>query len=234
MNCIIIEDDFLSQQTLIRNCKAFDGELNILGVFETIEAARTFIEKNSVKIDVIFLDIILPDKNGLDFLAELPIMPYVIITTAYDIYAVQAFEFNVVDYLRKPFTFRRFMQAMEKVKKMMKLDNVADCSGFIVLKDKGRSIKVPINDIDYVESYSDYVKIFVGNECYVDLASLKSMKETLSESCFIQVHRRFLANKSKIISVEESKIILSGNNVKELPLSRAQRKQFLEFFLNNK
>ena len=137
MNTIIIEDDYLSQQTIIRNCKMFGNDINILGVFDSVESAEEFIKINIRKIDLIFLDVILPGKSGVEFISDLLIMPYIIMTTAHEIYAVKAFELNVVDYLKKPFLYRRFVQAIQKVIKLIKLDEEIGCNETLILKNKG-------------------------------------------------------------------------------------------------
>ena len=161
MNCIIIEDDFLSQQTVIRYCKMFGEELNILGAFDTVEAAEEYISNCEKKVDLIFVDIVLPGKNGIEFISDLFIMPYIIVTTSHDSYAVKAFEMNVVDYLKKPFIYRRFIQSIQKVKKLIKLDEDKGSNESLILKNKGSITRFLIKDIDYIESYSDYIKIYI-------------------------------------------------------------------------
>lgn len=233
MNSIIIEDDYLSQQTIIRNCKMFGNEINILGVFDSVENAEDFLKTNENKIDLIFLDVILPGKSGVDFISDLFIMPYIILTTAYESYAVKAFELNVIDYLKKPFIYRRFVQAIQKVITLIKLDEEMGSSKTLILKNKGSIIQFLVKEIDYIESYSDYVKIHIQNDSFLHLIALKEIIKKLPDDKFIQIHRRFIINVSKIISVNDNKILLAGHEALELPISRAQRKAFYEKFLQN-
>lgn len=231
MNCIIIEDDFLSQQTVIRYCKMFGDEINILGVFDTVESAEAFIKNFEKKVDLIFVDIILPGKNGMEFISDLLIMPYIIVTTAYDSYAVKAFEINVVDYLKKPFIYRRFVQSIQKVKKLIKMDEEKGSNETLILKNKGSITRFLIKEIDYIESYSDYIKIHIRNEAFLHLIALRDILKKLPPEKFIQIHRRFIVNIEKITSINENKIYLSGYEDLELPISRAQRKNFYAHFL---
>lgn len=233
MNCIIIEDDFLSQQAIIRYCKMFGEELNILGVFVSVENAEEYIKNCIKKIDLIFVDVILPGKNGMEFISELFIMPYIIMTTSYDSYAVKAFELNVVDYLKKPFIYRRFVQAIQKVKKLIKMDEEKGSNETLILKNKGSIIRFLIKDIDYVESYSDYVKIYIKRESFLHLIALRDILKKLPAEKFIQIHRRFIINTEKITSINENKVYLEGYDNLSLPISRAQRKHFYGRFLDD-
>ena len=230
MNTIIIEDDYLSQQTIIRNCKMFSNEINILGIFDSIESAEEFLKTNENKIDLIFLDVVLPGKSGVDFISDLFIMPYIILTTAHESYAVKAFELNVVDFLKKPFIYRRFVQAIQKVIKLIKLDEEIGSSETLILKNKGSITRFLIKDIDYIESCSDYVKIHIQKESFLHLIALKEIIKKLPEDKFIQIHRRFIINVGKIISIDDNKIVLANHETAELPISRAQRKAFYEKF----
>lgn len=233
MNTIIIEDDFLSQQTILKNCKMFGSEIEIIGVFDSVESTEEFLKTNKKRIDLIFVDVILPGKSGVDFILDLFIVPYIIMTTAHDSYAVKAFELNVVDYLKKPFIYKRFVQAIQKVIKLIKLDEEIGSSETLVLKNKGSLTRFLIKDIDYIESYSDYVKIYIKNESFLHLIALKEILKKLPEDKFVQIHRQFIINITKIFSIEDNKVLLSGHETVELPISRAQRKIFYEKILQN-
>jgi len=175
-----------------------------------VEDAEEYIKNSTKKIDLIFLDIILPGKRGIDFISDLLIMPYIIMTTAYENYAVKAFDLNVVDYLKKPIIFRRFAQSVEKVKKLIKLDEEKGESETIVLKNKGTILRFHTHDIDYIESYSDYIKLFIKQQPFLHLPSLKSIKEKLHSEKFIQIHRRFIVNSEKISYINQNKVKIIG------------------------
>jgi DNA-binding LytR/AlgR family response regulator len=231
MNCIIIEDDFLSQQTVIRYCKMFGEELNILGAFDSVESAEEYINNCEKRVDLIFVDVVLPGKNGIDFISDLFIVPYIILTTSHDSYAVKAFEMNVVDYLKKPFIYRRFFQAIHKVKKLIKMNEDKGSNETLILKSKGTLTRFLIKDIDYIESYSDYIKIFIKQDAFLHLIALRDIMKKLPSDKFVQIHRRFIVNIDKIISINENKIDLDGYEDLDLPISRAQRKIFYSHFL---
>jgi DNA-binding LytR/AlgR family response regulator len=231
MNCIIIEDDFLSQETVIRYCKMFGDDLNILGVFDSVESAEVFIKNCEKKIDLIFVDVVMPGKSGMEFISDLFIMPYIIMTTSYDNYAVKAFEMNVVDYLKKPFIYRRFIQSIQKVKKLIKIDNYKGSNETLILKNKGTITRFLVKDIDYIESYSDYIKIYIKDMSFLHLIALRDILKKLPSDDFIQIHRRFIVNIEKIGSINDNKIYLDGYDNLELPISRAQRKNFYALFL---
>jgi len=211
----------------------FGNQINILGVFDSVESAEAFLHTNEKKIDLIFLDVILPGKSGVDFILDLSVVPYIIMTTAYENYAVKAFELNVIDYLQKPFIHARFAQAIQKVIKLIKLDEEIGSSETLILKNKGTITRFLIMDIDYLESYSDYVKIYINNEAFLHLTSLKDILKKLPKDKFIQIHRRFIINIGKITAVNDNKVLLQSYETEELPISRAQRKNFYEKFLQN-
>lgn len=230
MNCIIIENEFLSQQTVIRYCKMFGKELKVLASFDCVEVAEEYIYNCEKKVDLIFVDVDLPGKNGIDFISDLEITPYIIMTTSYDTYAVKAYEMNVVDYLKKPFIYQRFVQSIDKVKKLLKIDVEQNAKESIVLKSKGSITRFLIKDIDYIESYSDYIKIFVNKEPLLYLFTMKDIIDKLPPTKFVQIHRRFVVNIEKIMSIKENKIDLNGYKNLDLPISRAKRKNFYSLF----
>lgn len=209
----------------------FGDELNILGVFDSVESADVFIENCEKKVDLIFVDVILPGKNGMEFIADLFIIPYIIMTTSYDSYAVKAFEMNVVDYLKKPFIYRRFVQSIQKVKKLMKMDEYKGSNETLIFKNKGAITRFLIKDIDYIESYSDYIKIYIKNESFLHLIALRDILKKLPSDKFIQIHRRFIVNIDNITHINDNKIYLDGYVKLDLPISRAQRKNFYLRFL---
>lgn len=229
MNCIIIEDDLLSQESILRHCKNYGSELNVLGVFGSAESAKEFINSSEYTIDLIFTDVVLPGKNGLDFISELLIIPYVILTTAHDKYAVKAFDLNVADYLKKPILYSRFEQSLKKVENLIDKDSIGNINVSISIKSNGEIKRFLIQDIDYIESFSDYVKIYIKNQGYLHLIALKDILKKLPAKKFIQIHRRYIINTDKIKSIDKNMIYLKGYENLPLPISRAKRKEFLGF-----
>jgi DNA-binding LytR/AlgR family response regulator len=210
----------------------FGKELKVLGTFDCVEVAQEYISNCEKKVDLIFVDVDVPGKNGIDFISDLEITPYIIMTTFYDTYAVKAYEMNVIDYLKKPFIYQRFVQSIDKVKKLLKIDVDKNANESIVLKNKGMITRFLIKDIDYIESYSDYVKIYVKKEPLLYLFTLKEIISKLPPNKFVQIHRSYVVNIEKIMSINENKIDLIGYKNLDLPISRAQRKSFYSFLLD--
>ena len=224
MRCIIVEDEVLARKSLEKLCSK-EVELQLLASFEDAREALDYMNKETV--DLIFLDIELPSMSGLQFLELVPYMPEIIVTSGNKDYAFDAFEYDVADFLIKPIKAPRFKKGIEKANsRQTKLGAVAQASAEreIYLKADRRMIRIPYEQICYLESVGDYVKIMTSDESYMIHGTLSSVDERLSHPRFIKVHRKYIVNMDKISDVEDNSIMLSG---KVIPLSRAQRPVFL-------
>ncbi|PTN09352.1 LytTR family DNA-binding domain-containing protein [Mangrovibacterium marinum] len=217
MKCIIIDDEPLAQQIIeeyITNIPFLTLERKCSSVFEALEILQ------KTKIDLIFLDIHLPNVNGVEFISSLDTKPMFIFTTAYSEYALEAFDLNAVDYLLKPIPFKRFLRAANKayqlysatnkVKKEEPLENNESEQDFIMVKSDYKSVKIQLNQVLYIEGLKDYVKIYIQNEDkpIITLNSLKKMADSLPSSHFLRVHKSFIINTNKIKSVTKNRIII--------------------------
>ncbi len=225
-NCLIIDDEPLARD-LIRN------HLNKLDNFEVAaecgDAMRALQELRNHEIDLMFMDIQMPQITGIEFLKTLKSPPKVIITTAYREYALEGFELDVVDYLIKPITFERFLKSINKYyqiaqDEVLPVAHTADLNSktepFIYVKENKRVIKVNLNDILYVEGLSEYVQIYTGKRKIITKTSMTNMEEKLPSDSFFRIHKSFIVSLSKIEAFTASSIEVPG---KELPIGRSYK-----------
>ncbi|NOR26953.1 MAG: response regulator [Lutibacter sp.] len=231
MNCIIIDDDTFYIEFLKNYCKKVNIEVK--AVYQNSVVALQEISKLS-DCDVVFLDIHMPDISGFDILKNKP-NTQIVILSADDANAIKAFDYNVVDYLQKPFEFERFMRAINRVQERIKPDAATeqqipveeketstnqDISSIFVNVNK-KLIKLNIEDIYAVEAKGDYVLIKLDDKDNLIVHStLKRIKEKLPLHIFTQVHRSFLVNLKKIVDIEDSTIVVNRDVI---PISKSNR-----------
>lgn len=220
IKCIIIDDEPLAISVLKNHLNDFEN-IQLVATFNTAISAIPIIEKN--EIDLIFLDINMPKMSGLEFLKTLNIKPHVIITTAYREYAVESFDLDVLDYLVKPISFGRFLKAINKGTNRISLENekqsdvVIKEEPFIFLKVDKKMMKIKLNDILYIESLKDYIKVFTVIENYMVHKSMTSISEELPSDNFLRIHRSFSIAINKITSVEGNTVEIAK---KRIPIGR--------------
>jgi DNA-binding LytR/AlgR family response regulator len=214
--CIIVEDEPLAAEVL----KSYIDQVHFLelkGIFEDAIYAMDFLEKE--QIDLIFLDIHLPKLKGLDFLKTLKYQPAAIITSAYHQYALDSYNYNVIDYLLKPVEFARFLVAVNKLKQ----NNVAATERphlfFNVSKKK---IKVFLDEILYIESIKEYIRIVTETKSILTKIPLNEIEASLDQGNFIRVHRSYIVSKSKIDAFSAIEIEIKG---KQIPIGRNYKEQ---------
>ena len=228
MNCIIIEDEPAAQSILERYIALCPG-LACTGTFQNAFSAQEFIDKNSV--DLMFLDINLPEMSGVSFLRSLVHPPMVIFTTAYSQYAIDGFDLEIVDFLLKPFSFERFCKAVNKAKERFKTKVVNPGPEKITVKSDRKIYQIGIEDIQYIESCGDYVTIHCNDKKLVVHGTMKSWEEKLPGLTFLKVHRTIIANISKIDHIDGNQIQI-GNH--KLPVSEQIKEQLLEKMFGEK
>jgi DNA-binding LytR/AlgR family response regulator len=187
------------------------------------------------KIDLIFLDIQMPKMNGMDFLKIMKDPPIVVITSAYPSYALESFQFNVLDYLLKPITFDRFFQAAKKAKDYFQLltgsNATSDAKRYFFIKCENKYEKVFFDDILYIEGMQNYVRIYTIRGKYLTLLTLKDIEQNLMKESFLRVHKSYIVNTAKIDSIERHEISIQSARI---PISRNFRDQVIEKVLNDK
>lgn len=207
LKCIAIDDEPLALEILKKYIGEFPA-LQLLGVFEDAITAAEYLKLH--KVDLLFIDINMPDVTGIDLVRSLETRPMVIFTTAYKNFAFEGFELEAVDYLLKPIDFRRFEAAVQKALSFEKIrsEEKPVNGDSIFVHSEYRVIKIMLRDIEYIESMQDYVKIYLtGSEKPVlTLSPLKNMIEKLPSGAFIRIHRSFVVAADKIRSVHNRKV----------------------------
>jgi len=221
MDCIIVEDNEVAAFVLTEYIKQ-SSKLNLKGVFDCGESALTYLETNPC--DLIFLDIELKEINGIDFIKQLVNTPNIVVTSSKANYAAEAFDFDVVDYMVKPFTYERFEKAIFKISRIQENLQTPN-QDFFYLKHNNKMVQVFFKDVVYIEAMSDYVDIHTANQHYVIYATMKSMESQFPKQDFARVHRSFIVRIDKIKEIKKNEILI---NEKEIPISRANRDTFLK------
>jgi len=218
LKCVIVDDEPLAA-ALIKNYVEATEQLEISGVFEDAIVASEFLNIN--KIDLLFLDINMPDITGIDLFKSLKNKPMLIFTTAYKNFAFEGFELEAIDYLLKPIDYFRFKKAVNKAKEFYRYQHEKQTTGAeesIFVHSEYKLIKINLADILYIESLEDYVKIHLqGSKMVLTLMSLKKMMDKLPAENFKRIHRSFMVSTQKIKAIHNRKIELVTGDI--LPIS---------------
>ncbi|MCK9324690.1 MAG: LytTR family DNA-binding domain-containing protein [Bacteroidales bacterium] len=228
MKCIVIED-FDDSRRLIETYIRKTKMLELIGSYSSaLEAIND--EESSNQADLVLLDIELPDINGLEYLQTLKSKPAVIILSGLEKYAIQAFEYDVSDYLLKPIIFSRFYKAISKVyNRWRKEQNISQEASFSFIRKGDSLVRISLSEISYIEAMENYVVLFTESGKHLVHFTMKALMERLPEGMFIRTHRSYVANINKIESVEANSIkVKIGNNLSEIPIGRVYRQQLLE------
>jgi DNA-binding LytR/AlgR family response regulator len=227
--CLIIDDEPLG----IKLIKAHLDKLESFEVVGECKSALKAVEYlRTEKIDLIFLDINMPEISGIDFLKTLPDPPYVIITTAYREYAIEGYDLDVVDFLLKPISFERFLKAINRYCNRTRTSPVkegnnsdeTDEKKHIYIQDGKNTFKLLYDDIIYFEGYGEYVKVITINKNYLVRDSLAEFEHRLSSDFFLRIHKSYLINIRKILGFSTIHVMLKCN---ELPIGRVYREKVM-------
>lgn len=220
MKCVAIDDEPLALQ-LVKNYIEHSGQLELLATFTDTTKAREYLENNPV--DLLFVDIQMPDETGLQFVNSLEVKPIVIFTTAFSQYAVEGFNLDAVDYLVKPFEYERFLKAITKANELYEYRlNKEVNEGYLFVKYNYQWNKIFFKDIELIEALDDYIKIYTGTKPMLIHMSMKIVMEKLPAQKFIRVHRSYIAPVNKISSWNKNAITVAGKNI---PVSYTYQKQ---------
>jgi DNA-binding LytR/AlgR family response regulator len=225
-NCIIVEDEPLAAE-VVKDYILQIPFLQLKGICTDALYAMELLQKE--KIDLIFLDIHLPKLKGLDFVKALKKPPQVIITSAYQEYALQGYELNVVDYLLKPIEFSRFVMAVNKVKERdttgaIPMAPVTERAALFFNVSKKR-VKVNIDEILFIESLKEYIRITTKDRSILTKFQLGQIEEMLAKNGFLRIHRSFLVAKNKIDAFSATDVEIAG---KQIPIGRSYKEQVME------
>jgi DNA-binding LytR/AlgR family response regulator len=233
ISCIIIDDEPKAIELLEMYVEKVDF-LNLKGSFNNSINAVTFVQSNP--IDLILLDINMPDLTGIDFLKSIAVKPMVIFTTAYSEYAVESYEFEAVDYLLKPILFPRFLKAVSKAQQLFQLKNKSSFSiktnkpnqekkEKILLKSGTDIHQVYIKDILYIEGARNYLFVFTKDKKIMTLMRLKDIEDQLPDNDFNRIHKSFIISNQHIDLIERHQVTING---KKIPIGRNYREMFLK------
>ncbi|MCW3804540.1 LytR/AlgR family response regulator transcription factor [Plebeiibacterium marinum] len=237
IRCAVIDDERLAREYII-NYIAKIPQLELIGDFNSPLKAMDLIKEK--KVDLLFLDIQMPDITGINFMKSLDHKPEVIFTTAYQEYAIEGFNINATDYLLKPFSFERFFQAVNKVIDKFELKNdprnshitdeqtqtkIADT--YLTVRADRKLYKINFDHIKFIEGQRAYVTFHTHNKKITALASLKDLEDSLPEKDFIRIHKSYIVSVKEILSLEGN--IIEVDNVK-LPVGKNYKEAVLKIF----
>ena len=230
MNCIIVDDDKFSAK-IIEGYVDRTGGLNLLGSFPSaVEAVNMLNNSESETVDLIFLDIEMPEMSGIEFLKALHVIPQVIIYSSKDKYALESYEYEVTDYLLKPVQYGRFIKAVGKVRERIdKKENPVKQSTEIFVKNNSSLVRLKFEDILWIEALENYVVIYTYKEKYTIHFTMKSIADKMPYDKFIRVHRSFIVNISKVKAIEDNMIIIkTENDQKLIPIGKSYKNKLFE------
>jgi DNA-binding LytR/AlgR family response regulator len=214
IKCIAIDDEPLA-------VKKMAGYIQKIPFLELVAECRSAFEAMNIlskgNIQLMFIDINMPEISGMEFVKSLTNKPYIVFTTAYSEYAVEGFEVDAVDYLLKPITFSNFLKAANRVKNLIELTDsnqkevVRATADHLFVKSEYKVVRIELCDIKYIESQHEYIKIhLIKSKAVITKLSMKSIEEQLPPDQFMRVHRSYIVNLSKIQVVERNRIVFDG------------------------
>lgn len=218
---IIVDDEPIARAFLERYCEK-SGVLKVLGSFPDSSTAFEFLEKNEV--DMLFLDVEMPGDTGFQLLDKLIVMPKVILTTARTEYAYDAFQYKVTDYLKKPFTYVRFQEAVAKALEQFPGKKDEPKTDNVFIKADGKLTRLNYDDILYIESIGDYVKYCTPEKKYITHSTLKAVEEKMDKHHFMKVHRSYIVNLKKIKNIKDNTLSIGDS---QIPISKVLKSEVL-------
>jgi len=217
--------DYIAKTPFLKLVGEFDNPVDALGYL------------NEEAVDLVFLDIQMPDLTGIEFARALEKPPKLIFTTAFDKYAIEGYKLNAVDYLLKPFNYQEFLTATQKAVKQIELEQSVNKSAekqddFLFLKSEYSLLRVNFDQIIYIEGLKDYLKVYTENEKkpILSLLTLKSLMEKLPEGKFMRVHRSYIVNLDKIKTIQRGRIVFGDRYI---PVGEQYKNQFNEYVQKN-
>ena len=230
INCIVIDDEYPAR-ILLKEYISQLTHLKLLATFNNPIKALDYLEDQPV--DLIFLDIQMPELSGLEFINSVKPGPMVILTTAYPDYALEGYKLDVIDYLLKPIQFDRFYQSVAKARNLLELKTKAinnqelasDEKDYLVIKADRKIYRVLLEDIYFVQGLREYVTFHTRQGKIISLDSLKRLEKTLPESKFMRVHKSYIINKRKVESLYGNMLVVNNMNI---PFSKNLREKILK------
>ncbi len=235
IKCIAIDDEPLA-------VKKIAGYIQKIPFLELVAECRSASEAMPIisqnEIQLLFIDINMPDISGMDFVKSLANPPYIVFTTAYSEYAVEGFQVEAVDYLLKPISFGNFLKAANKVKNLIELttnsqkESLSTTANHLFVKSEYKLIRIELDDIKYIESQHEYIKIYlINSNAVVTQISMKNIEEQLPSDRFMRVHRSFIVNLARVSVIERNRIVFDDKIY--IPISEQYKEKFQEYIDKN-
>jgi two-component system LytT family response regulator len=234
LKCLLVDDEPLAISLLESYVNQIPN-LELAGTFTNPVKALEFLKTNIV--DLLFIDIQMPDLNGLELVSQLPHKPLIVFTTAYSQYAIEGFKVDAVDYLLKPVDFPEFQKAVHKAVELYELRKsktaiVETTKDFLFIKSEYKIIRINFNEILYIQGMSEYVRIHLtGRKPVMSLMSLKGLESQLPAGMFMRVHKSYIVNLQKINTIERNEIVYEDGTV--IPVSQQYKDVFQQFLDEN-
>ena len=231
LNCIIVDDEYPAR-ILMKEYIGQVSHLNLMGSFGNPIEALNYLQDQPV--DLIFLDIQMPEISGLGFINALKIKPMVILTTAYADYALDGYELNVIDYLLKPIKFDRFYQSVTKARELLELKTkpgnhqkpeTLTVKKHIIIKADRKIYRILLEDIYFIQGLREYVTFHTVQGKIISLDALKRLEDTLPGSRFMRVHKSYIINKLRVESLHGNNLVINGIDI---PFSKNMREKILK------
>ncbi len=224
IKCLIIDDDEMTRKYLKQYIGEFE-DLTLVACCENAKVGRKVLE--NADIDLVFLDIQLPEMTGFELIDGLRFTPKIVLISASNQYGIQAFEYEVSDYLHKPISLERFERAIEKVKGELNSNGKSEpAHSFLYVKKGSSYVKVDLKDILWIEAYADYVIIKTASQSYIIHSTMKGMEKRLPRNEFKRVHRSYIVRWDKIDAIEDMMIVVGR---KLIPIGGTYRKEFKQY-----
>jgi two-component system, LytTR family, response regulator len=229
LNCVVVDDSTI-QRLIITKLVTNNLGLKLLADFSNAIEAKNFISNNEV--DLVLLDVEMPDLNGFDLLDGLKNKPKIIFISSKAEYALKAFDYEAADYLKKPIEIDRFNIAIKKVVDLSEMNkNSADETGdFIYVKTNLKKIKVYLSKIKWIEAFGDYLKVITEEESMLVLSTMKSFENELPKNQFVRVHKSYIVNINKIVKYDSKSLEIGKTKI---PLSRNRKEDLRETIANS-
>jgi len=233
MKCIIVDDEPLARKVLIKYIASIES-LELVKACSNASDAASILHQHDV--DLMFLDVKMPDMSGLELLDTLPKPPMVIITTAHMEYAIEGYEYSVVDFLLKPFSFERFLKAVNMAFQrttgaISNSSTHVDNNEYIFLKADRALHKVSFPEINYIQGYGNFLKVFTDSKMLLISETMANMEERLPSNLFVRVHKSFIVSLKNIELIEDGFIKVKN---KEIPIGNIYKQQFYKALKNIK
>ena len=229
MNCVIIDDDKFSTRIIEDFIGRTEG-LQLIGSYASaVEAINKMSRPDAERVNIIFLDIEMPETSGIEFLKSLTELPQVIIYSSQEKYALEMYEYDVTDYLLKPVNYARFIKSINRVKERFeKKETLSKESTEIFIKNNNSLVRVKFEDILWIEALENYVVVNTFKDKFTIHFTMKSIAEKMPADKFVRVHSSFIVNMSKVKSIEDNSVIIrSETGSKVIPIGKSYKDQLM-------